>query len=125
MGNLCNDNSKETNAYQEFLSLTNILVVTLPSRFLGIISKYNPKRPDQKYRLYTDPKALNLAKAEAVLVDNSMPAYYEFAKYVKQFVNKDCKFFVLIDDKYITSLRINSMNNNHWKNNKKNCNGKG
>lgn len=120
MGNLCNDNSKETNAYQQFLACNNILVITLPSRFLGIVQKYNFKRPDQSYTMYTDLRSLALAKADAVLVDNSMPAYYEFAKYVKTYVNPKAKFFVLVDDKYITDLRVNSMNNNHWFKNKKN-----
>lgn len=119
MGNLCNDNSKETNAYQQFLLSNNILVITLPSRFLGIVQKYNSKRPNQSYTMYSDLRSLALAKADAVLVDNSMPAYYEFAKYVKAYVNPRAKFFVLVDDKYITDLRVNSMNNNHWFKNKK------
>ena len=116
MSSLCNDNSKETNAYQEFLSYNNILVITLPSRFLGIVQKYNVKKPEQKYRLYTDVKLLPVAKANAVLVDNSMPSYYEFAKYVKQYTNKNTPFFVLVDNKYITELKIN---NNKWNKNRK------
>jgi hypothetical protein len=114
MGNLCNDNSKETNAYQEFLLCNNILVITLPSKFLGIVQKYNAKKPEQKYRMYTDVKLLPVAKADAVLVDNTMPSYYEFAKYVKQYASKTAKFFVLVDNKYITELKINT----HCKNKK-------
>lgn len=114
MGNLCNDNSRETNAYNQFLACNNILVITLPSKFLGIVQKYNFKRPEQKYRLYTDVSLVPVAKADAILVDNSMQGYYEFAKYVKAYTNKTAKFFVLVDNKYITELRINSDNNNHW-----------
>lgn len=110
MGNLCNDNQKETSAFNEFLGCNNILVICAPSKFLSIVSRYNRKRPDQSYKLFTDIKSPSLAKADAVLVDNGMLGYYDFARSVKRYANKKTKFFILVDDKYITTLKINTTN---------------
>lgn len=108
MSGLCNDRSKETNAYQEFLNSNNVLVVTLPSMFLGIVTKYRNKKSEQSFRLYSDIQTLSNSKCDAVLIDNTMPCYYEFAKYVKRYLPNKVKFFVLVDNKYITDLKIPS-----------------
>lgn len=110
MSNLCDKQTDSNNVYREFLANDNILVVTLPSKFLSIVQKYNRKNSNISFRLLIDISTLRNINVNAVLIDDDVPEYYEFAKDIKRRfdgINKKVKFYILKNNKYITDLKVN------------------
>lgn len=106
MSNLCNNKDKEISAYKKFLNANHVLVLALPSAFLGIVQKYKKKNSNQSFKLYTDFNTLLLEKYDAILVDNTMPEYYNFAKDIYRRFDKKPDVYVMIDGKYVTDMKI-------------------